>query len=55
MNYTHKVFWEEFHPFFGFYIKKDFKTTEDAVKLHLYSLLKKSDEKNIIGIGCEVL
>lgn len=49
--YTHKISWTEFDQKLGFHVPKDFRTTEDAVRLHLSSLLK----RNINNLKVELI
>lgn len=51
MRYTHKISWKENHSMFGL-VTKSFRTTEDALKLHLTSLLKNPEA---FGVEWETL
>lgn len=48
MNYTWLVFWQSKSDF-GYVVDHSFRTTEDAVRRHMSSLLGK---ENVFGLGC---
>lgn len=54
MGYTHKISWNEYEPMLGMFVAKSFRTTEDAVELHLASLKRReydtAGDQNIASI-----
>jgi hypothetical protein len=54
MNYTHEIRWNEYHDWLGMFVAKSFRTTSDAVSIHLKSLkIREYDvegNQNITGI-----
>lgn len=38
MGYTHRISWNEYESWLDMFVQKSFRTTEDAVKIHVDAL-----------------
>lgn len=47
-GYTHIIRYEKFVPSIGVYVPSHFRTTEDAIKIHVRKLEKDANIKNIV-------
>ncbi len=57
--YTHKIVWNEYNDWLGMFVRKEFRTTADAVELHLNSIRARTydsnGDQNITGLRAVAL